>query len=126
MQPSFLSNKRVKFMHELSITQSIVDTAIEYAKKENASKVLSLKVEIGALSGVVADAVEFCYESVTQGTLLDGTLLVIDWIEAKGKCPECGHEQVIENYFGICDECGALALEVMCGEELRIKELEVE
>ncbi len=113
-------------MHELSITQSIVDTAIEYAQKEQVSKVLELRVEIGALSGVVPDAVEFCYSSVTQGTLLDGTPLVIDWIEAKGKCPECGHEQIIDNYFNTCEKCGGLALEVICGEELRIKELEVE
>ena len=113
-------------MHELSITQSIVDMGIQYAKKENVSKVLELRVEIGALSGVVPDAVDFCYSSVTQGTMLEGTPLVIDWIEARGKCPACGHEQSIENYFAICDNCGGLALDVVCGEELRIKELEVE
>lgn len=113
-------------MHELSITQSIVDSAIAHAREENVQRVLSVTVEIGALSGVVPDAVEFCYASVTQGTLLDGTPLIIDWIPARGRCNECGHEQEIGNYFEICEQCGGYGFDVLQGEELRIKELEVE
>jgi len=113
-------------MHELSITQSIVDIACEHARQAGVQQVLAVTVEIGALAGVVPEAVSFCYESVTQGTLLEGVPLRIDWLEARGRCGACGHEQTIDNYFEICEKCGGIALDVFQGEELRIKELEVE
>lgn len=113
-------------MHELGITQSIVDIADRTARENGGRKVRSVTVEIGALSGVIPDAVSFCFASCVQGTLLEGAELIIEEIPGRGRCPACGREQSIDNYSFACEECGALGLERLQGEELRIRELEVD
>lgn len=110
-------------MHEMSITQSIVELCTEHA---GGRRVLSVVMEIGALSGVVPDAVEFCFQACTAGTLLEGADLVIVPVEAAGVCQECGAEGNIASYFDPCSACGSHRLTILRGEELRVKELEVE
>lgn len=113
-------------MHELGITQSIVDIAERTAREQNAEKVLSVTVEIGELSGVVADAVEFCFEACIQETFLEGCRLIIINIAGLGLCDDCGAEVKIDNMTFSCSECGSYALQRIQGEELDIKELEIE
>lgn len=113
-------------MHELGITQSIVEIAERTARENGGNKVLSVTVEIGALSGVIPDAIEFCFEACAAGTMLEGCQLLIDAIPGRGRCPECRLEQKIDNHSFACESCGALGLERLQGEELRIKELEVD
>ena len=113
-------------MHELGITQSIVDIAIKTAREQNAEKVLSVFVEIGELSGVIPDAVEFCFEACIQETFLEGSRLVINYIPGRGKCDDCNAEVKIDNMTFTCSECGSYALQRTQGEELNIKEVEIE
>ena len=113
-------------MHEIGITQSIVEIAERHAREQGAARVLSVSVAIGELSGVVADAVEFCFEACTRGTFLDGARLIIETVPGRGRCGDCGAESPLDPYTFACPACGALALERLQGEELRITELEVE
>jgi hydrogenase nickel incorporation protein HypA/HybF len=110
-------------MHEMSITQSIVDICTEHAAGR---RVLAVTIEIGALSGVVPEAVEFCFQACTADTLLAGATLTIDQVEPVASCQECGQESRIASYFDPCPACGSHRLAVLRGEELRVKELEVE
>lgn len=113
-------------MHELGITQSIVDIATRTAREQKAEKILSVTVEIGDLSGVVADAVEFCYEACVQGTLLENSRLIINRIAGTGRCDDCGADASIDNMTFACPACGSYALQRTGGEELNIKEVEIE
>lgn len=113
-------------MHELGITQSIVDIAEKTAREQNAEKVLSVTVVIGELSGVIPDAVEFCFEVCIQETLLEGSRLIINYIPGLGRCDDCGAEVKIDNMTFNCADCGSYALQRTQGEELNIKELEIE
>lgn len=113
-------------MHELGITQSIIEIAERTARESGAARVLSVTVEIGALAGVVPEAVAFCYDSCCKGTLLEDSQLVIESIAGRGRCPECRLELDIDPLTFVCPACGALGLERLAGEELRIKELEVD
>ena len=113
-------------MHELGITQSIVDIAEKTAREQNAEKVLSVTVEIGELSGVVADAVEFCFEACIQQSFLEGSRLIIKRIPGLGRCDECKAEVKIDNMTFNCSACGSYALQRLQGEELAIKEVEIE
>lgn len=115
--------KRGDSMHELSITQNIVEIC---ERNAGGKRVLSVTLEIGDLSGVMTDAVEFCFAACAAGTLLDGASLVIDRIAAAGRCGQCGAETAVRSYFDPCSSCGAYGVEVVRGEELRVKELEVE
>ena len=113
-------------MHELGITQSIVDIAEKTAREQNAEKVLSVTVEIGELSGVVAEAVEFCFEACIQQSFLEGSRLIIKRIPGLARCDECKTEVKIDNMTFSCERCGSYALQRLQGEELNIKEVEVE
>ena len=110
-------------MHELSIMQGVVELCEQHS---GGRPVLAVTLQIGALSGVVPDALEFCFEAVTKGSLLEGARLEIERIEATGYCSECGILSRIDTYFDSCPSCGALSLTLRTGEEMRVKDLEVE
>jgi hydrogenase nickel incorporation protein HypA/HybF len=110
-------------MHEMSITQGVVDICESHA---GGRRVTSVTLEIGNLSGVVPDAIEFCFDACTRGTQLEGALLIIERIPSRGRCHECGAEFTLDAYFNPCPKCGSYGVELLSGEELRVKELEVE
>ncbi len=113
-------------MHELGITQNIVEIAERTAREHGGRMIRSVTVEIGMLSGVVPEAVAFCFDACSRGTMLEGARLNIETIPGRGRCPQCSTEQEIDNTSFACESCGALGLERISGEELRIKELEVD
>jgi hydrogenase nickel incorporation protein HypA/HybF len=110
-------------MHEFSITQSVVEICEKNAAGRRVSAVV---LEIGALSGVMPDAVEFCFEACVQGTLLEGATLTIERISGAGCCAGCGGEFPVRAYYDPCPACGGYGVAITAGEELRVRELEVE
>ncbi len=109
-------------MHEMSITQGIIDLCLQHA---GGRRIKSLEVEIGELSSVVPDAVEFCFEACSRDTLLEDAVLVITRIPGKGLCQECGAETHLTELFAACGVCGSCQVRITAGEELRVKEIEV-
>ena len=110
-------------MHEMSITQSVVEICEGHA---GGRRVTDVVLEIGELSGVVPDSVEFCFEACTKGTLLEGARLKVEIIPAIGCCPACQQQVPVSSLFDPCPGCGAFGLSIVSGEELRVKELELE
>lgn len=110
-------------MHEMSITQSVVEIC---EKNAAGRRVLAVTLEIGELSGVVAEAVEFCFAACAAGSVLEGARLEIERVAGRGSCPACGAEFPLHSYFEPCARCGDYGVRVVAGEELRVKELEVE
>ncbi len=108
-------------MHELSITASVVETITE---RMGEAKVVRVALEIGKLSGVVVDSVRFCFDLVTAGTTVQGARLEVIEIPGLARCSRCDCEVDMPNLLAICP-CGEIELEVLSGEELRIKEVEV-
>lgn len=113
-------------MHELSLTQSIVELAIEHARRENAAAIRSITVAIGALSGVVADAVEFAFDVCSKGTMAEGARLEIRHIAGRGRCLECHEESELQTLTYTCPQCGSLALETVQGQEMQFTEMEID
>ncbi len=109
-------------MHELGITQNIVEIACQQAQ---GMKINRVRLEIGTLSAILPDAVRFCFDVCAQGTLLEGAILEIIEIPGLGKCRHCGAEVPLNQPFGICD-CGSTQLDLIAGQELKIKEMEIE
>lgn len=109
-------------MHELGITQNIVSIVNEHARGRRVKRVV---VEIGALAGIMPDAIEFCFDVVAKGTALEGALLEIDLVEARARCRSCGVTFLQHTPFSGCP-CGSRSSERLTGEELRIKEYELD
>lgn len=108
-------------MHELGITQSIVEIVAEHA---GSAKVNRVTLEIGRLSAILPDAIRFCFDVCTQGTELDGAQLQIIEILGRGRCRQCGQELEMKDFLARC-ACGSIDLECIAGQELTIKEMEL-
>jgi hydrogenase nickel incorporation protein HypA/HybF len=106
-------------MHELSITQSIVDTI---ADRLGPVSVHRVRLEIGKLSGVVPDAVRFAFELVTADTTLAGATLEIVEPEGSARCRDCGAEFATAEVLPLC-ACGSADVQVLGGDQLRIREV---
>lgn len=107
-------------MHELSVTQGVVDTITERID----GKVTGVRLEIGRLSGVLPDAVRFCFDLVCSGTTLEGAWLDILEPRALARCHTCEAEFEPEDVVVICP-CGSVDVTVLAGRELRITAVEV-
>ena len=110
-------------MHELGITQNVVAIVAERARGQ---KVLRVTLEVGKLSGMLPEAIRFCFDICSQGTPLQGARLHIIEPEGRGQCSGCGAEPALSAPLGRCPACGEPTLRMVAGTELKIKEMETE
>jgi hydrogenase nickel incorporation protein HypA/HybF len=113
-------------MHELSIALSIVEICNEEVQKAGAEKVTQVEVEIGTLSGVEFEALQFSWDVAITNTRVEGAPLIIQKIEAAARCKSCQSVFPIDNYFSPCPFCNAFGYKVIQGKELQIKAITVE
>ena len=113
-------------MHELSIAMSIVDAALEEAQRR-AVQVTAVHLRLGALSGVVKDALLFSYEMACQDTPLHGSRLIVEDIPVVIFCAQCQQENTLNSVQSfICPECGTPTMDIRQGKELEVFAIEVE
>ena len=113
-------------MHELSIAMGIVDAALEEAQKREV-QVSAVHLRLGALSGVVKDALLFSYEVACQDTALQGSKLIVEDVPVVVFCPQCKKRQTLASLQSFaCPECGAPTMDILQGKELEVFALEVE
>ncbi len=113
-------------MHEMSICEGIIQVLEDQAVSQQYQRVKTIWLEIGTLAMVETDALRFCFEAVTRHTLAEGARLEIIELPGQAWCLQCAEPVSITTRFDACSECGSYQLQVTQGEELRIKELEVE
>jgi len=112
-------------MHELSIAMSIIEVAQEEAARRDV-KVDAVHLELGQLSGVVAEALLFSYEIACSGTPLEGSRLVIKEVPIEVYCAACNARKILSSMqWFCCPECGTPTSELIHGKELLITALEV-
>lgn len=109
-------------MHELSITRNIVAIVSEHAGGQRVTRV---RLQIGKLSAIMPEAIRFCFELCAADTLLAGALLEIDEVPGIARCNSCGVEVALSMPTGCCPICSVGALRLIGGEEMLIKEIEL-
>ena len=113
-------------MHELSIAMSIVETAQEEAERRGV-QVTAVHLRLGALSGVVKDALCFSYEMACQDTPLAGSHLIVEDLPVIVFCPLCKAKRTLSTVQCFeCPECGTQTGDIVQGKELEVFALEVE
>lgn len=113
-------------MHELSIALSIIEGASQEALHRGGAQVHAVHLKLGALSGVVKDALLFSYDIACAGTLLEGSKLVIEEVPVVVYCATCGGEKTLESIQRFCcPTCGALTPDVVSGKQLELVGLEI-
>ena len=113
-------------MHELSIMESALTMALERAEESGASRVHSIRLRIGALSGVVPDALRFAFEALTPGTVAEGAQLIIDPVPARFWCNQCATEFQSDDMFAECPKCHSPSGDLRAGREMELASMEVE
>ncbi len=113
-------------MHEMSLCEGVLQVLESEAQKQGFEKVKSVWLEIGDLAGVEIEAMEFCFDAVTRNSLADGAQLNIINVPGLAWCMQCSKNVSVKQRFDECPDCGSFQLQVTSGEEMRIKELEVE
>jgi hydrogenase nickel incorporation protein HypA/HybF len=113
-------------MHELSIAMGIVDAAADEAQRRGV-KVSGVHLRLGALSGVVKDALLFSYEVACQDTPLAGSRLIVEDVPVTVFCAHCNDKYVLASLQSFtCPECGTPTMNIVQGKELEVFALEVE
>jgi hydrogenase nickel incorporation protein HypA/HybF len=108
-------------MHEMAITQSVVDAVCEHAAGR---RVHSVRLEVGALCAIVPDAMRFCFDLATEGTVADGARLDLDVRTAVARCRTCRSDFALRDMILLCP-CGSADVEVLAGRDMRILSMEV-
>ena len=112
-------------MHEMAISESIVQIIEEQAEAQNFSEVKTVWLEIGCFAGIEIEALRFTFDVVSRNSVAEGSVLEIIEIPGAAWCLECGKNVDIQQRLDPCPECGAFQLQISGGNEMRIKELEV-
>jgi len=112
-------------MHELSIAQSIVELAEDVALKEQVDSIRSIDIEIGALSGVVLDTLEFVLGITVKNTKLENAKINYLKMNGKAECNSCNFQFETNDLLSFCPKCKQANFRIVDGKQLRIKSLTV-
>jgi hydrogenase nickel incorporation protein HypA/HybF len=113
-------------MHEMAITQSILDIALSEAEKHGAARVQKIRICIGEYSGVVPQLIQEYYNIISEGTAAERAELVLTRIPVTIRCESCGAESRIDKRKVQCPQCGSTEIRLLTGREFYVDSLEVE
>ena len=114
-------------MHEFALVMSMLDLAERSARDEGAARIDAIRLEIGALAGVVPEALEFAFQGAKEGTMAAAARLEVDYLPAIAHCASCEMEFELDNRYGIalCPMCDTPSADLRQGRELQLASLEV-
>jgi len=113
-------------MHELALTQSILDISLTEAAKYQAKRVVEIRIKAGALAGVLPALIQEYFHIISAGTVAEQARLVIEKIPAAVSCLDCGAEREAERFIFTCPACGGGHIRLLKGQEFYVDNLEVE
>lgn len=113
-------------MHELSVTESILEIALRHARDAHASKITNLYLVIGQLASIVDDSVQFYWDIVTKDTLAEGAVLHFRRLPATLMCLDCAHQFTPENEGFSCPKCTSERVKVVSGDEFYMEAIDIE
>ena len=112
-------------MHEMALAESMLEIVAGTAERHGARRVTDVRLEIGVLSQVEADALRFCFDAVTRGSVAEGASLTIDLLPGAAWCMPCGATVPLAQVGDACPRCGGYQLTVTGGDSMRVKDIAV-
>ena len=113
-------------MHELSLAESVLQIIEDAATEQKFMRVKTVWLEIGRLSCVEKEALQFCFDAVMRDSIAAHAKLEIIDIAGEGWCEQCACTVPLAALYEACPKCGKHAIKVTGGDTMRVKELEVE
>ncbi len=113
-------------MHELAITQSMLDIVLARAKESGARQVGAINLVIGELSGFVEESVRFYFDFLAKNTIAEGAALNFKPVSPRARCRSCDKPFEIKELDWSCPQCGGSDIEITAGKELFVESIDVE
>jgi len=113
-------------MHELSITENILEIALKHAIKANASKISNIYLVIGQLSSILDDSVQFYWDMISEGTIAQGAMLHFKRIPIIMSCKHCKEQYTPSSNSYECPACKSKQVIILQGEEFYLEAIDVE
>ena len=111
-------------MHELMVTESILEIVLRHATEADVTRVTDLYLVIGDLSSVVDDSVQFYWDFVSEGTVAEGATLHFQRIATELACQACGHTYSPDDDL-TCPACNSNNVRIVAGKEFYLEAIEV-
>ena len=113
-------------MHEMSLAEGIVQLVEDAVRAEGCARVRAVWLDIGQLAVVERESLRFCFDVVTRDTVAEGARLEIIETPGQGWCMKCEGNVKVAALYEACPVCGSYQIQVTGGDEMRVRELEVE
>jgi hydrogenase nickel incorporation protein HypA/HybF len=113
-------------MHELAVTESILELARKHAAQAGVGRVTRLRIVMGELSSFVDDSVKFYWDIISKGTVCEGSELVFERVPAGLLCLDCSREYTLCGELVPCPSCGSARVRVTAGDEFRLDSIDVD
>lgn len=113
-------------MHELSVTESLLEIALRHAQQAKACQVTALHIVVGQLASIVDDSVQFYWDFVSKDTLAEGARLHFRRIPAELQCQDCGILYALTGDALPCPACSSARIKILTGDEFYLESIEIE
>jgi hydrogenase nickel incorporation protein HypA/HybF len=113
-------------MHEFSITESVLNLALEKANEAGAAKITRINLIIGEMSGVVGDCVQFYFDAISRDTIASGARLSFEVVPTRVRCQKCQSVYTPKDGDWSCPDCHEIGIEIVSGRECHMDSIEVE
>lgn len=113
-------------MHELSVTESVLEIACKHAEKAQATRVTDIFLVIGRLSSIVDDSIEFYWNIISKDTLCENARLHFKRIPAKMICLDCEHQYQLADELTPCPNCNSARIRVLSGDEFHLESIDIQ
>lgn len=112
-------------MHELAVTESILDIACRHAAQAGATAVTDIYIVMGRLSSIVDDSVQFYWDMVSKDTLCANSRLHFERVPAELQCLDCATTYPMGAELSACPRCQSARIKVLRGDEFRLDSIEI-
>lgn len=112
-------------MHELGLAQGIIDIVGQYVPEGRGDAVRTVRVRVGAMAGVVADSLEFCFGAIVRDSRFPAARLQIEHVPTRGSCATCGSNFEISEALFLCPACGGGNVRLVSGRELDVVDIQI-
>jgi hydrogenase nickel incorporation protein HypA/HybF len=113
-------------MHEMSIAMNVVEIAVTTARANGAGKINRVELALGALSGIIPEALHFCFASAAKETPAAEAELQLHIENGEAICESCGHQFACQQRVPACPQCGEMVFQVSGGTEMRVVAINVD
>lgn len=113
-------------MHELSVTESLLNIALQHAEKAGARRVTDLHLVIGELASMVDDSIQFYWDIIAKDTIAEQAILHFRRVPAQLQCMTCFEKYHPTDRELACPKCNGVNTRIIAGEEFRLESIDVE